>query len=85
MNYIKILLKTGDRKNIQAYFFLKNNNRKVLIMNRKRQKITTLTANCNKSFVVSPEQSKEFSKHKFKNGNKNKILLSKITSKLEKT
>ena len=43
--------------------------------------MTILTAECNKSFVVSPNQSKKFLEHKCK-GDLNKELLSKITGKI---
>lgn len=41
-----------------------------------------LTADCNRAFVVSPEQSKKFLEHKC-NSNTNKQVLSKITTKIK--
>ena len=41
-----------------------------------------LTADCNRAFVVSPEQSKKFLEHKC-NNNTNKQVLSKITTKIK--
>ena len=46
------------------------------------RKMAVLTAKCDKAFVVSVEQSKSFLEHKTGN-DKNKEMLSKITSKIE--
>lgn len=46
------------------------------------RKMAILTADCNRAFVVSPEQSKKFLEHKC-NSNTNKQVLSKITTKIK--
>ena len=46
------------------------------------KKMAILTADCNRAFVVSPEQSKKFLEHKC-NNNTNKEMLSKITSQIK--
>lgn len=49
---------------------------------RGERKMAILTAECNRAFVVSPEQSKKFLEHKCKNST-NKELLSKISAKIK--
>ena len=46
------------------------------------RKMAILTAECNRAFVVSAEQSKKFLEHK-SNNNTNNQVLSKITTKIK--
>lgn len=48
------------------------------------REMAILTADCNRAFVVSPEQSKKFLERKCNNGI-NKEILSKITTKIKDT
>lgn len=45
-------------------------------------RMAVLTAECNRAFVVSSQQSKKFLEHK-SNDKKNKEILSKITAKIK--
>lgn len=50
--------------------------------NKGEKKMAILTANCDRAFVVSPQQSKKFLEHKG-NNNTNKEILSKIETKIK--
>ena len=50
--------------------------------NKGARKMAILTAECNRAFSVSPEQSKKFLEHK-SNNNTNKEMLSKIITRIK--
>lgn len=50
--------------------------------NKGARKMAILTAKCNKAFIVSPKESKNFLEHKCKNST-NKEILSKINTKIK--
>ncbi len=49
---------------------------------KRKKKMAVLTAKCNRTFVVSPQKSKEFLEIAKKNNNEE--ILSKITKKIKK-
>lgn len=51
--------------------------------NKGERCMAVLTAKCDRAFVVSPKESKNFLEHKCNNNDINKEMLSKITIKIK--